>query len=1638
VITTRPPSAPITGRKIQAEQQIIFNSNNGARFPIPVSVPVQKPKRSVPPADKKLLDISNRPPQPRAQSNNEGKKKPSTAKTPELRKLSLTEKKTRPNSTIKSSTSKTPKPPKPRKERKNDDHTLDPAKLVSKAGCVNNAKSVDRISTFEMLRQLADAPQISDSPDRPRTTYDERTDHKINTIVQQTLKDHKLSKLNKLKEEQEAREEREKRRRELQEMQNQVRQENLIRFKQENFTPKLAWGADQRKQISDPVLNKEIQEIRQRRRQERERAKSAGKARIGLDVLSQLKVEFKEPKRSSSTVPHEVQVQAQGTKKDKKTDPTVLQYMKLQKLQRKMKQEAEAIEHKSEEAKRLSQLKQLEIRCKSKLSKLSKTKKQKKQPKSKAKLKRKLAKVPEERWVEDSYLSDPEDHEVMGIMHQINESIPDPYNREGRESRVFGHFAPTYLYDEVGNATHLVNKIVEKRIHEDISLPPQSVTMPILDAKECRSLYNLHIPSQNSSVPLSNDEQKSYDHYDVEDDFDNPYNSDISRKKQEIRKKLAELRNRMDRFKESVNEERNSITERGLETSERAKPVPDLENVKKGVSIMNNFARWKWIEDVFESILYLDVLGRPSEEYEDFLDEDEEVQLILNGRNFWHIPQSQDIENLGDLEEDEQEIEDHEISQSSNEPEQDSLEHVPVQDISEELEDKEVDFSVEKEPHFEAIVPGQRLSTDEIEVRLNQELRNIEAKQQRVENLLLLQQQLQEVHQQALEQLREKDLKDMKKLSQHTGRDNQLIDIFKTILNRRYAELSQMFQENIEAVRQVLEQQGSESLTSTLEHRSEIHKKLDEDMRSMIERYQKSFLDSQEEEVDRLFAGELGTRVCAEIEEKVEKEMKREIPKPVTKKTLSMEFKDVSPIEDEKSEDWNEVQPISQRISRVTSEDNFKHYDDGGYMVFDSSESERAHQIRNYEEVRKKFEDNARMESAQSEQSLSRIHHASHSGEFEEDIDIDKYLLEISSREHTGRTNKFYTGEFDTILKTESLPKVFNTIVINATEYKELYKPILPPEIFIEESFEESYSESDLDSYHKQGEISYYDSSHDSDQYSLKSDQPSQHDSYNQSGHLTDLSGSFGTQGRGLIHPIVIPTLNLSNKFTPHESPDSYDHQTISSNQSEDPNIAPTSSPRSQISIDDIKFYDNSSEGSPFTIPDSESSSLVTSQITVKSPNSPPNIFSTEVISPISKEEQSIRMPELSMFEISPEKGRKKVLIRESPDSTPREKAILIDVGQSPNSSSISHQIKDDSLLLDTLQAESESADFEDIIPERPPAPLSTIEEFERSKGSSSSIGEDIGASEESDIEWVEELRSPRVIDANFMNEVAEELLKRLLNEDLVPVPSRNLPDLPPLNLQELPPRPVEGLTTTTEPRINTDQVAVKKYVEEIFNACLQRKTEFMQNIQKPLFSNPPEILARMQENEIGTPNLHDFQIPQAVLGVDLYLQLERLREESSHRDELSPGTLQLVSEAEHIHNKMIFDAVNEALQRYRPYGTKGLPMPWSAGSREVSSKALNVDRAVKEVIQEVEKWSLVQAGKVPTGDMMLSSGMLDEEHLRQIREERLANMLADEVIERDAEWVDYEFEETQVKLDLADMVLEHLITETIAVLDSF
>ena len=68
----------------------------------------------------------------------------------------------------------------------------------------------------------------------------------------------------------------------------------------------------------------------------------------------------------------------------------------------------------------------------------------------------------------------------------------------------------------------------------------------------------------------------------------------------------------------------------------------------------------------------------------------------------------------------------------------------------------------------------------------------------------------------------------------------------------------------------------------------------------------------------------------------------------------------------------------------------------------------------------------------------------------------------------------------------------------------------------------------------------------------------------------------------------------------------------------------------------------------------------------------------------------------------------------------------------------------------------------------------------------------------------------------------------------------------------------------------------------------------------------------------------------------------------------------------ENIHNKAIFDGLNEALDGMRPYGLKGPPVPWSRQGKALTFKFGSVE-SINELLSEAEKrvcdWAQFKAG---------------------------------------------------------------------------
>ena len=75
-------------------------------------------------------------------------------------------------------------------------------------------------------------------------------------------------------------------------------------------------------------------------------------------------------------------------------------------------------------------------------------------------------------------------------------------------------------------------------------------------------------------------------------------------------------------------------------------------------------------------------------------------------------------------------------------------------------------------------------------------------------------------------------------------------------------------------------------------------------------------------------------------------------------------------------------------------------------------------------------------------------------------------------------------------------------------------------------------------------------------------------------------------------------------------------------------------------------------------------------------------------------------------------------------------------------------------------------------------------------------------------------------------------------------------------------------------------------------------------------------------------------------------------------------------------------------------------------------------------------------AGSMPRADYLIGENF-DEQAFAEVWERWLATLLSQEVATDEQKWLNYFFEESQVKIDITDMILEDLIHEICIIVNS-
>ena len=223
-----------------------------------------------------------------------------------------------------------------------------------------------------------------------------------------------------------------------------------------------------------------------------------------------------------------------------------------------------------------------------------------------------------------------------------------------------------------------------------------------------------------------------------------------------------------------------------------------------------------------------------------------------------------------------------------------------------------------------------------------------------------------------------------------------------------------------------------------------------------------------------------------------------------------------------------------------------------------------------------------------------------------------------------------------------------------------------------------------------------------------------------------------------------------------------------------------------------------------------------------------------------------------------------------------------------------------------------------------------------------------------------------------------------------------------------------------SDKRIMTHSEFIYEYLKEVF---LKYKEEIVTNISRPVFRDALEELEKIH---------NDFNDFEDRFKYEPVISIEKALKAVRNEGVDNTTTDRQVLQADLIHKKMLLAASDEIFQYFRPYNVKGTPQVWSLQDRQVGKRPLEAEEIMNVFLGFITGLSLCQVGKIPTENMILSNGHLDDAALAFARNEALEFTLKKDILDYEWIWNDFEFEETQVKLDMADILLSDLAEELV------
>lgn len=267
-------------------------------------------------------------------------------------------------------------------------------------------------------------------------------------------------------------------------------------------------------------------------------------------------------------------------------------------------------------------------------------------------------------------------------------------------------------------------------------------------------------------------------------------------------------------------------------------------------------------------------------------------------------------------------------------------------------------------------------------------------------------------------------------------------------------------------------------------------------------------------------------------------------------------------------------------------------------------------------------------------------------------------------------------------------------------------------------------------------------------------------------------------------------------------------------------------------------------------------------------------------------------------------------------------------------------------------------------------------------------------------IVWIDEVAMPSNIDLtdliieSSISDLYEQILSDII-DDLFKIPPKFIQDLSEELITAILLHEIQE--QVQEMRKDYDEESILSIIQKVF---IKTQNLIVSELLKPLEKDPLVYLSEIQEAEIGCGFLPEEKYAM--------LNLEAFQDDLSHQK--APIR---------IFNTMVFDCINECLEKL----IVKEDLPW-ASTRYKKVLVRTSEDVINYIVNRLVRFSEIKAGEIAYEDVG-NEAKRSEKIVSQKREVDIVKMLAIEVGEDEMEWIRYDKEELQVRLDLADMILE-------------